>query len=316
MHLKKSCRIQAICRSFLLLCLLWPITDSRAGQAELFNLYTQLKPVLDKNAYGIPVYIHSSDENNTMTGVIYGVIHHPFSVVSQALLTPANWCDIAPQHLNIKACTYRSLKDYCQLTFYSGRKYYERADDVYQLTYRFDIIAQARDFVEIDMSATDGPAGTSDYRLKIQTIPLNASSSFVYFSYSYKYNFITSMGMGTYLATLGSGKLGFSITGNDQHGKPVYVGGVRGIIERNAVRYYLAIQSYLDTLHIKTVDRFIARINNWFDLTEQHHLQLYEMDKQDYLQYKRQEHQDQQRLQQQITQTSDIANNCTATSRP
>lgn len=300
---------------FILACILLPTLNIRAGQAELYHVYQQIKPALDQNAYGIPVYINSRDEDNTMIGVIYGVIKHPFVVLSEALRTPANWCEIAPLHLNVKACTYQSVKDYCQLVFYSGRKFYEKADDVYQLAYRFEVMQQDRNFVDVRMSAADGPAGTSDYQLKIQAIPLTESLSFLYFSYSYKYNFITSMGMGTYLATLGRGKLGFSITGKDDKGNPIYVEGVRGIIERNAVRYYLAIQSYLDTLDISTAQRFKARISKWFDLTEKHHLQLYEMDKTDYLQYKQQEHKDQQRLQQEAMNPTEGNKHCQANNK-
>lgn len=279
-------------------CLTLDTANASAGKQDLLAVYTQLKPVLEHNAYGIPVYINSKDENDTMTGVIYGVLHYPFETVSQSVRSASNWCDIAPQHLNIKACTYQPTKDYCQLTFYSGRKFYEKADDVYQLAYRFDVNEQNNDFIHISLSADEGPAGTSQYRLHVKVIPLDKSSSFIYFSYSYQYNFITSMGMGTYLATLGSGKVGFSVTGKDEKGQPKYLGGVRGIIERNAVRYYLAIQSYLDTQSLTANKKFTARIDQWFDLTERHHLQLYEMDKKDYLEYKQQERKDQIRLQQ------------------
>ena len=71
----------------------------------------------------------------------------------------------------------------------------------------------------------------------------------------------------------------------------------------NATRYYLAIQSYLDTVHIQGNERFSGRLNKWFDLTEKHHLQLHELEKDDYLKYKIMEHQDQLRLQQQLTST-------------
>ena len=116
--------------------------------------------------------------------------------------------------------------------------------------------------------------------------------------------------MSTYLATLGRGKVGFSITGRDQAGQPVYIEGVRGIVERNAVRYYLAIQSYLDTLMIDREQRHEARLNKWFELTEQHHRQLYEMDKQDYLGAKRQEYLDQRRLQKAIPTTAELGRAC------
>lgn len=274
-----------------------------ADKNSLLAIYTQLKPTLYNNPYGIPVYISSSDENNTMTGNIYGILNYPFNQLSGAVRPAANWCDIAPQHLNIKACTFNVADNQCHLTFYSGRKFYEKADDVYQLTYLFKLAKQKTDYIHIQLSADEGPAGTSDYRLNIKAIPLDSKRSFIHFSYAYQYNFLTSMGMSTYLATLGRGKTGFSILGKDTQNKPVYISGVRGIIERNSVRYYLAIKSFLETMQLSPEKRFSARISRWFDLTEQYQQQLYEMDKKEYLKYKEQERLDQQRLQQNIKLT-------------
>ena len=106
--------------------------------------------------------------------------------------------------------------------------------------------------------------------------------------------------MKIYLATLGSGKVGFSVTGTDPDGKPIFVGGIRGVIERNTIRYYFAIESYLETLALKPGKRFLARINKWFELTERFPRQLHELDKKDYLEYKQHEHADQLQLQQKI----------------
>lgn len=300
--MSKQFKSTSLYHGLIIFVIFWPLTAASAfaDKNNLLAYYTQLKPLLKNNVYGIPVYIESSDENNIMTGTIYGELEYPFASLVSAVKPPANWCDIAPQHLNIKACTYQPVNSQCLLTFYSGRKFYEKADDVYQLTYQFKIIDKQDNYIHINLSADDGPAGTSQYKLDIKAIPLDKKRSFIYFSYSYRYNFITSMGMSTYLATLGSGKVGFSIEGKDKSGKPKYIEGVRGIIERNAVRYYLAIKSYLGSLNIQSENLFIARASTWFDLTEQYHQQLYELDKSDYLKYKKMEHLDQQRLQSSI----------------
>jgi hypothetical protein len=112
--------------------------------------------------------------------------------------------------------------------------------------------------------------------------------------------------MKTYLATFGAKKIGFSIKERDKNNNPVYVGGVQGVIERNAMRYYFAIQSYLNTQKIKEATRFESRISKWFDLTEQYHKQLYELDKSDYLKYKKMERKDQLRLQKAIKSVPDL----------
>ena len=72
--------------------------------------------------------------------------------------------------------------------------------------------------------------------------------------------------------------------------QPQYIGGVRGLLERNTMRYYLAIDAYLATLD-KPLDQRFAR---WFDATEQYPQQLHEVERSAYLQMKAQEAQRQQ----------------------
>lgn len=274
---------------------------TQAGKQEMYDSYTRLLPRLEKNIYGVPVYIESSSEQHTMLGKVYSISHYPFSKIHRALVTPGNWCEIAPQHLNIKACTYQHMNDHCQLVFYSGRKFYEKADDVYQLPYIYRVTEPEADYFHVELTAEQGPMGTRDYHIAVEAIPLANEKTFIYFRYSYQAGFLARLGMHTYLATLGSDKDGFSITGTDEQGNPIYIQGVRGIIERNAIRYYLAIESYLQTIQQPAEQRFLARIKRWFDLT-QGYPQLYEMDKKEYLEYKLKERQDQLRLQQIVNQ--------------
>ncbi|MFA6056515.1 MAG: hypothetical protein WC769_14205, partial [Thermodesulfovibrionales bacterium] len=103
-----------------------------------------------------------------------------------------------------------------------------------------------------------------------------------------------------YFATLGWSKVGFTVTGTDRNGKPVYIGGPRGAIERNAVRYYLAIQSFMNTLRYPEESRFSMRTIKWYDLTTRYRKQLFDLDKKDYLIFKTKEHKNQVTLQRSI----------------
>ncbi len=47
--------------------------------------------------------------------------------------------------------------------------------------------------------------------------------------------------MKSYFAILGGGRIGFSVIGTDSDGNPVYVGGLRGAVESNVLRYYLTM---------------------------------------------------------------------------
>jgi len=285
---------------FAAIWIVYCISNTHADDKEMQQQYQARQPELQNNAFGIPVTIQSSDQNQLMLGVVYGVMDQPFAAVRQALISPQAWCEIVPQHLNIKACTDERVDNYCQLTFYSGRKFYENPKDAYRLPYRFEVDNANTDYFQTTLTANKGPMGTSDYRIVVEAIPIDDHKTFLHFRYAYHYNFLTSLGMETYLATLGSNKVGFSITGTDADGKPVYVDGIRGVIERNTIRYYFAIQSYLETLKVAPDNRLSARLNNWYALTERFPRQLHELDKADYLQYKQHEQADQLQLQAQI----------------
>ena len=88
------------------------------------------------------------------------------------------------------------------------------------------------------------------------------------------------------------------MTGTDRNGKPVYIGGPRGAIERNAVRYYFAIQSFMDMLSYPGENRFSMSTIKWYDLTSRYRKQLFDLDKENYLTLKTKEHKNQVILQQ------------------
>jgi hypothetical protein len=53
------------------------------------------------------------------------------------------------------------------------------------------------------------------------------------------------------------------------------------------------ILQYMDTLAIPEEERFERRISRWYDLTDPHREQLFEMSKQDHLTYKKLERRNQ-----------------------
>jgi hypothetical protein len=99
-----------------------------------------------------------------------------------------------------------------------------------------------------------------------------------------------------YLNTTGAQKVGFTVVGHDSQNKPVYVGGMRGIIERNAVRYFLAIDAHLASLTVPPERRLDKRLQTWFNSTEQYARQLHEMEWPQYASMKRGEYERQQTL--------------------
>ena len=71
---------------------------------------------------------------------------------------------------------------------------------------------------------------------------------------------------------------------------------MRGAVERNTVRYYLAIEAYLASLDRPPAQQLQARLEHWFDATEQFPQQLREIDRSSYLSMKREEYSRQRAL--------------------
>jgi len=268
-----------------------------SGNRVLLAKYPAIKPRLEKNQFGIPLYLESREEYSSLHVDVYGIFDYPFDGVRDALQAPDNWCDINSMLFNIKACTFRKMSNQWLLTLYSGRKYYQPPKDAYKLDFSFRLAATQREYLDIALAAKKGPLLTRDHRIRCEAAPLDKGRTFIHFSYDYSYGVLARAAIKSYYATIGRDKRGFSIIATGKDGSPVYLGGVRGSLERNAVRYYLAIQAYMDTINIPPDQRFEKRNSRWYDLTARFPRQLYELDKGEYIANKRREHDNQRMLQ-------------------
>ena len=128
-------------------------------------------------------------------------------------------------------------------------------------------------------------------------VPLDGGKlTFLQLSYAYGFGSLGRMAMQAYLGTVGADKIGFTVTGRDGNGQPQFIGGVRGAVERNAMRYYLAIDAYLDSLSAPAPKQVEERIRRWFAATERFPQQLREMPFPTYATMKMVEHERQQTL--------------------
>lgn len=267
--------------------------------------YERLRPRLEESPYGIPLVVESAGRDGELSGHVHAMLTQPFQVLEAALRWPARLCDIALLHLNVKACTYRAEAQGCRLTIYSGRKYYEPPSDAYVMQYLARRPEPARSPLHWRLTAAEGPLGTHDYVIEWEAVPLADGRSFVHVHYAYAYGWRAGVALGAYLATLGRDKVGFTVVGTDAEGDPVHVDGLRGIVERNAVRYYLALQAWLETRRLPAGERFSASLERWFALTERFPEQLHELEREEYLEAKRRERAHQKELQRQIPEAAD-----------
>ncbi len=272
----------------------------RQGEDILLDTYHRNIARLERNSFGFPLFMNSFERDNRVHVDVYGIFDHPFSSVLNMLKVPANWCDIVSLHPNVKACTYRELPSAWLLTFYIGRKVYQPPEDARQVIYHYQNVEQRQGYLDIVLSAGAGPLGTKDHRMRFEAMPLDGGRTFVHVSYEYSDSVALRLAEKIYFATLGRGRVGFTVTGTDRYGNPIYTGGPSGALERSAVRYYLAIQSFMNTLRYPEESRFSMRISEWYDLTGRYRKQLFDLDKKDYITFKTKEHKNQVMLQRQI----------------
>jgi hypothetical protein len=178
-----------------------------------------------------------------------------------------------------------------------GKKTPEELSGVARVDFKFSVTAATQQYQAVTLTAADGPMGTHDYRIVLELLKLGDGRTFMHLTYSYSSGFVGRLAMQAYLATVGHGKLGFTVTGQSADGQPNYIGGLRGVVERNTMRYYLAIDSFLAAASLPVAQQTEGRLHSWFAATERYALQLHEVSQQDYMAMKHDEIARQQVLQ-------------------
>lgn len=276
-------------RAFAIGALLAAAPAAAQDAASLRARHAALGPVLAASAFHRPLYVESGYESGERSGRVYAVLDHPYALVAPALRDAASWCDVLILHLNVKHCesTRGAIAD--PLTLYVGPKHDQPLERAYRIEFAYRVEAEAADYLRVAFTAPVGPLGTTDYRFRMEVAPLDGKRSFLHFSYAYEMGPAARLLVRSYLATLGRNKVGFSVVGRDADGSPKYVGGLRGLLERNTMRYHLAIEAYLDGFRAPAPERQEARLRDWHAATERYPAQLRELGREEYLEMKRRE---------------------------
>jgi len=257
--------------------------------AGLRARHTALRDALATSLFQRPLVLESTQADGSLKGDVYAVVAQPYSVVGPALQVSEHWCDVLIVHLNVKQCRTRGSGAQTTVNLVVGRKFDQPVDDAYQVAFAYRVAANEPDYLQVRLDAEAGPLGTKNYRIVFEAVPLDATRSFVHMSYSYGYGMAARLAMEGYLATLGRDKVGFSVVGRKPDGSADYVGSVRGLVERNTMRYYLAIEAYLGALALPPEQQADKRMSDWYTATERHARQLHEMERDEYLTMKRKE---------------------------
>ena len=257
--------------------------------AALYARYQELLPQLEHNPFGRAMQIESVQTDSSLTGAVSAVVQHPLAKVQSGLTLPLDWCKLLMLHINTQFCRIAAQPPGAVLKVGMGQKSVGPLAPVYPVEFEFRVVAASADYFEVRLSADHGPLATHDYRLAFAAVRLDDNRSFLRLSYSYGFGFAGRLAMQGYLATGGRNKIGFTVDGSAADGRPTYIGGTRGVVERNAMRYYLAIDVHLDSYAVPAPEQFEYAVNRWFDATERFARQLHELDRAAYLAKKRAE---------------------------
>lgn len=266
-----------------------PCCRDTAG-AALRARYESLHPEAHVRDFGRPLQVLSREGDARLEGEVYGLVHHPFRGAEQALRDPRQWCEVMMLPFNSKGCIAGTAGEPTALTLYLGKKKDSTPDDSYRVRFDYRVEALGPDFMRIALRAAEGPLGTHDFRIALEAAPMDEAHTVIHLSYAYGFGAMSRLAMQAYLSTIGAPKVGFTVEGRDGEGHPEYVHGMRGVVERNTMRYFLAIEAYLATLAYPDRERLERRLLAWFDETERFPRQLHEMDRDEYLAMKRREY--------------------------
>ncbi|MBA3033539.1 MAG: hypothetical protein KKF85_15290 [Gammaproteobacteria bacterium] len=269
-------------------------TEPDVSAVALRAKFAALGKQLRNNQFQRALHLDSAESAEDLQGEIHAVVNYPFAAVNVALNNPAHWCDVLILHVNIKYCHVSSNMAGAVLTVNIGRKYDQPLADTYRVEFNYRGAIATPDYFAVELNAANGPLDTHDYRIRLEATPLEDGRSFLHFTYTYAFGLTGRLAMQGYLATIGRDKVGFTITGKQPNGQPTYIQGVRGVVERNTMRYYLAIDAYLAALATPPRDQLEIRLQHWYNGTEQYARQLHEVERDDYLAMKRKEYQRQQ----------------------
>jgi hypothetical protein len=257
-----------------------------ADKATLVAKHAELKPKLAASHFKRPLHLDSSETRDRVAGDAYAVVEQPFNAAAGSFTRAADWCEILMLHMNTKAC--RASGGAVSLSV--GAKHDQPLDQAQRVDFTYKVASQTPDYVQVLLTAGEGPIGTRDYRIMLEATPIEGKT-FIHLSYSYGFGAAGRMAMKMYLGTAGKDKVGFTSEGNG------LVGGARGMIERNTMRYYLALEAFLASPQPAQLEK---RLRDWFAAHEAFPRQLHEISQSDYLEMKRKEY---QRL-----QTTQVAN--------
>jgi len=242
-----------------------PLQSLDGSAGALRSAWSQLADSRQETAFKEPLRLASGESSGALRGTLYAVVDRPSREVQAALSNPAGWCAVLVLDPNVHGC--RSQPERIDVIFGEHKA---------PVVFTFRPGAVADDYLQVRLTAEQGPMGTTDYAIALEASPLDAGRTIVHLSFAQSLSWTSRLAMAAYFNTVGRGKVGFTVTDRDADGHPVYVGDLRGGVERNLMRQYFAILAYLDSLSAPREQQADRRVRTWLAHTERYPLQLHE----------------------------------------
>lgn len=243
------------------------------------------------SSFDEPLHVASEERRYSVSGSVFARVSYPLETLVQELQSASAWCEIMFLHLNVEACLHekREHSDVADLHVYVGRQDYQPLDEAERLDLNLRVTAVHDQYFATMLEGDEGPYSTRAFRLQLQAMPYSDHESLIHLSYSLVFGWPARLAMSAYFTFGGHDRVGFTVEGYEADGEPRHVGGTRGMIERNVMRFYLALAVHLDTRAVPEVERLDERLKRYFAATERYPRQLRELDEQSYLEQKRRE---------------------------
>ncbi|MGW8247454.1 MAG: hypothetical protein ACWGOV_05020 [Acidiferrobacterales bacterium] len=271
---------------------------------DLVNQYHKLEKSSSPLAVALPIYLKTVQKENVLNVSLLGTIPFKFSDVAAVLAKPGSYCDFLPLMFNVKGCVITDFNPVTRIKFYVAGKHYTSPITSYRIHAVFRLVGRTPDKIRVRLEADPDTPGKSDYDVDLMAIPLDGET-LMYLESRFAPGRITRMATNTYVNVFARDKPGFTEI-QEPGGKKKLITGFPAVIERSSVRAYFALKAYMLNHHLPPAKRFDACLNTWYDLNQPYKKQLYELERDQYLQIKRREHKNQLRIQKKVRQSAKV----------
>jgi hypothetical protein len=271
----------------LALCLVCVGSRAQSGSPDALRArFAAVRAHTDRNIFDRPLYLQSSESSDLLQGEVFAIVDYSYSDVRHMLAQADHWCGILILHLNVKYCRASSSAGRDALDVGIGRKVDQPLWAVNWVMFAYHVDSVGNDYFSVVLQAPTGPLSTRNLRILMEAVLFEDHRSLLHMTYAYSYGQAARWAMQGYLATIGSAKLGFSIVGRSADGQAIRAGGTRGVLERNTMRYYLAIEAYLAVDRLPASQQAQQSLQDWFTATERYPQQLHEIERAAYIDMK------------------------------